>query len=304
MKNLIINADDFGFDVDRDLGIVFLASTKCISSISVIVTNQKSYRRIKKLIKLVKFLSPSVTVGLHLNLTDCKLLTCRQEDICDISKIYDNPKITFWYHTTKNTYNITNIKMEIKKQIDLFYKLFNFYPHHIDGHNHCHISNTEIFNKLIEIANIYNIRNVRFPNEKLNDYKLAKINKDYKNFLLHNLKPEFLAPRMMTNPLYDIYLYRNCCININSSISHIEFLGTVYGHIRTYKFLTESIKDACDNNTYELMVHPGFYCPFIFKHSVPFSNIERLQELINLIKLKFLHKNYKINLINQFKKPL
>lgn len=75
---LIINADDFGIDVDRDLGIAFGVLAGNITSVSVVVTNGVSWFR-KKLVHLIY---TKASVGIHVNLTDNPLSKYLMEDLC------------------------------------------------------------------------------------------------------------------------------------------------------------------------------------------------------------------------------
>ena len=67
---LIINADDFGIDIDRDIGIAYGVIKGYITSVSVITTNKIGI--IRKI--LINIIRKRASVGIHINLTT----GCRQ----------------------------------------------------------------------------------------------------------------------------------------------------------------------------------------------------------------------------------
>ena len=143
---IILNADDFGIDIDRDFGILYGVIKGYISSVSVVVTNKIGLLR-KIMIKLMR---RKASIGIHINLTDEPLLNYRIKDLCDIEYNYNKMKYSFWKNAIFNTVNLKKIQKEIQSQIDKFQTSFKFFPEHIDGHNHCNIFNNQISN-LFEI---------------------------------------------------------------------------------------------------------------------------------------------------------
>ena len=74
---IIINADEFGIDYDRDIGILYGVLKGYITSVSVIVTNKVSFFR-KILICIIR---RKASVGLHINLTDDPLTIYKADEL-------------------------------------------------------------------------------------------------------------------------------------------------------------------------------------------------------------------------------
>ena len=85
---LIINADDFGIDLDRDFGIFYGVISGYISSVSIVVTNKIGL--IRKI--LVSIMKRKASVGIHINLTDNPLIKYTMEEICEMNYDYKRRK--------------------------------------------------------------------------------------------------------------------------------------------------------------------------------------------------------------------
>lgn len=298
MKKLVVNADDVGIDWDRDIGIGFGVWLRVISSISVVVTNPASYSRIQRLVHWIRKFRPHVSIGLHLNLTDEPFCTCMLESFLERKIGSDHPKVAFWKSAIQQNINLPNISREISNQLQEFQRLFSFQPTHLDGHNHCHIAHPLIFQ---EICTQYN-SHIRIPNESLLKEDLQtflpniELEKDYFSCEVTQ-NPLLWAHTMRENPISDLLLYRYSS-SLLVPIPAKKFIGSVYGHVRTFSFLKKSLQQSFDStDILELMVHPGFYFPV--RHSTWFSNKERLHELWNLVRLQRYLKKQHIKIVNQ-----
>jgi predicted glycoside hydrolase/deacetylase ChbG (UPF0249 family) len=312
MERIVVNSDDFGIDFDRDIGIFFGATSKVISSISVLVTNKNSYSRLKILIRFLRMCNKKISIGLHLNLTDEDFLTCTLSDICGQFDQQIHPKIVFWERAVQGKVSCEIISKEIEFQIIIFKKMFGFIPSHIDGHNHCHISHPDIYSLVKKKAAQQGIEHIRIPDEKLSDQLICRLiqgayannkeealNLKEKYSMVSNLALDDviqMASTMRTSRLSDIYLYRYCCSLLNDEEKRKNFAGTVYGHIQTLDFLYETILNNSNEKITELMVHPGLLFPI--KHKTWFSSKERVRELTNLYSLKKFLRNKKIAICN------
>ncbi len=98
MKNLIINADDFGYSKIFNSKIIELIKNKLISSTSVMVNwiNNEQNDQIKELVTLME--SHNVSIGLHLE------------------------------------FSSNDFQSEIEQQYKKFLNIFKFQPSHIDIH--------------------------------------------------------------------------------------------------------------------------------------------------------------------------
>lgn len=313
MIKTVINADDFGIDLDRDLGIVLCSLLKTISSFSVIVTNHDCYCRMKRLIKIVRILAPNVSIGLHLNLTDEPFLNGKLSDICKIEDDSLHPKIQYWIAAINGSLYYKTIEKEIHDQISKFNELFRSSPTHIDGHNHCHVADRKVFELTNKISAQNGIHHVRIPNEQFSDQLINKmiklkyshidgISKQHDHLRqvqkFSQNDANMMALSMRASPMSDIYLYQYACSYLTELKREKLFIGTVYGHVQSMDFMKQSFENIGTGKIVELMVHPGLYFPI--KHKTWFSNRERFRELVNLIKLKHsaFRKN-KLTICNQ-----
>lgn len=293
---MIINADDFGLDLDRDAGILLGAILGAINGISVIVTNKKCLYRFKCLGFIIEKIKKRVSIGLHLNLTDEILI---KNNVFSLCKKYDpnkDGKINFWFCAMTGNLNRTAIIEEIDAQIGQFRSIFGKYPDHIDGHNHCHIADKKISEYVMSISNRLGIKHVRVPYEHVTKYAIEEIaenyNKDerivqtysriFKKGVFISKLPN-LALNIRESPLNDIFLYNGAVMKNQLNNNPIHFKGTTYGHIRKIRFLLYDIYRSKDKT--EFMCHPGLFLPI--KHKVPFSDSARMVELFNIICVRF-----------------
>lgn len=281
---LIINADDFGIDIDRDIGIFFGVLKGYITSVSVIVTNKISFGR-KIMIKIMR---KKASIGIHINLTDNPLSTCNVEELYKKEYNYKKNKFLFWKNSIEKTINIKKIKTEIISQIENFNKMFGFFPEHIDGHNHCNIFNKDIEEIFEDIAFKHKIH-LRIPYEKLNLFDRKNIDSNVFFNEYYKIEEKEINDKIIKTNFdyfikYDMYL-NNYMSKKNCQNDNIIFIGTMYGYYRTVNILYKQLTKFKKNDTIQIMTHPGFYWKII-KHRTPFSNKERVKELKVLKNLR------------------
>lgn len=293
---VIINADDFGIDIDRDIGIFLGVIKGYITSVSVVVTN-----RIGLLRKLmIKIMRTKASIGIHINLTDDNLINYRVNDVCYYCYHYNKTKYSFWRNAIENTINITKIREEIKCQIDKFYSNYNFFPEHIDGHNHCNIFNKGI-EKLFEKISLEHKIHLRIPYENIDlfDKRLISNNNFFKEFYKFSedeIDDEVLRSNYDYFFKYDMYLNNYMCIR-NCKKDNIKYIGTMYGYFRKLDVLWNQLMKFNNNDVIQIMTHPGFYWKFI-KHKTIFSNNDRVNEYKVLQDLKVKLKENNIECSN------
>ncbi len=293
---LIINADDFGIDIDRDIGIAYGVIKGYITSVSVITTNKIGI--IRKI--LINIIRKRASVGIHINLTDNPLIAFNLENLISKEYNYKKSKFSFWRNSINNTINIKNIKKEIYKQLTKFVKEYKFFPNHIDGHNHCNIFNKEIEKIFEEISDKYRIH-LRIPYEKLEDFDDKSIRNneffnDYYKFKNKNITDKDIIENLEYFFKYDMYI-NNYFSDKNCKKDMINYIGTMYGYFREPNILYNQLLKFSDNDIIQIMVHPGFFWKII-KHKTPFSNKDRLLELNSLKHLKNKVKQDKIEYVN------
>lgn len=292
---VIINADDFGIDIDRDLGIFFGVIKGYITSVSIVVTYKINF--IRKI--LVYFMKKKASIGLHINLTDAPLLIYNVEDLCVNNYKYKKNKYNFWENSIDNNVYISKINKEIIAQVDTFIKEYKFIPNHIDGHNHCNIFNRNVEKIFESISDYYNIH-LRIPYEDLNNFD--------KSMLSNNcFFDEFSLSRKISNiqnlkENLDYYFKYDMLLNnymslINCKMDKVHYIGTMYGYFRESNVLISQLSKFKKNDYIQIMTHPGFFFSFL-KHHTNFSNYDRCNEFKSLKELKKESKVLDLEYIN------
>ena len=144
MSFLIINADDYGMDACRDLGILLGIALGCVSSVSAVVTGEDRSVR-KWSFYILKKMMRNKSIGRHVDLTSEELLSHKQEDLFDNFKPLYYDKRDFWRGATLNKLNMRSLERDVLDQINKLKNIFGFAPTHIDGHNHVQVASREIY---------------------------------------------------------------------------------------------------------------------------------------------------------------
>lgn len=278
---IIINADDFGIDYDRDIGILYGVLKGYITSVSVIVTNKVSFFR-KILICIIR---RKASVGLHINLTDDPLTIYKADELYKKKYNYKKPKFIFWKNALEDNIYIDKIGKEIENQFLKFVNIYGFIPEHLDGHNHCNIFNSKINALFRKISCNYKIH-LRIPYEKITINNIKRLNDISFNIDIkkQNLKFKFIIDNFEYFMINDVLLYDFVCEYFNY-YDEITFIGSKYGYKRDPYTLYNQITDNKDKSIIQIMCHPGFYLHFL-SHNTKFSNLERYDELKALKKVK------------------
>lgn len=294
---LIVNADDFGIDLDRDFGIFYGVIKGSITSVSVVVTNKIDV--IRKI--LVKIMRKKASIGIHINLTDNPLIKYNVQELYKQNYKYPKEKHNYWINAIIKSLNYDKIFDEINLQINTFIREYNFIPEHIDGHNHCNIFDKKVERKFEEISRLYKIH-LRIPYENIENTKFEYLNsnkyfEEFYRFFNKQINDDIILKNYAYFCKYDMFLNNYMCEK-NCCKDKIKFIGTIYGYFRTPKFIESQLKNYKEEDTIQIMTHPGFYWKFI-SHKTPFSNQDRKKELksLNILrkKLKMDYSNYRNN---------
>lgn len=165
---LIINADDFGYCKQRNLGIIESFISGTITHASLLVNGSEAEHAANLAIE------HNLPIGLHFNITEGhpilpqdKVTTLLNTD----GKFYGKTK--FWSIAINNDlfFNNVHIERELVAQIEKFKDLTGSFPTFINGHNHCHVANGVIVTIVAQIcARWYpSIKSVRVPLQPFTD---------------------------------------------------------------------------------------------------------------------------------------
>lgn len=159
MKQLIINADDFGMNLLVSQSIIDLYKVGIVTSASLI-TNFKEFNSSVDLLRHTK-----LDMGLHLNLLDGIPVNNRTRYSALVDKnglFLKSPYKLFTGIVTKQIREI-DLEREIRAQIEKAL-VNNITLSHIDGHEHVHMFPL-VSNIILRIAGEYKIKAIRIPIE-------------------------------------------------------------------------------------------------------------------------------------------
>lgn len=135
MKNIIINADDFGLNHEVNTAIIDLLKSDRIQRTTIMVNMpyvEEAYYMAREHNLLDK-------IGLHINLTDGTPLSkqilntrfCKDGQF-DVEQVESGVRL----HISKAEREA--IRYEVQAQFEKYKELFGYYPKHVDGHRHVH----------------------------------------------------------------------------------------------------------------------------------------------------------------------
>ncbi len=192
MRQIIINADDFGISHSVNDAIILCFDKKLIHRTTLMVNMPGA----EEAVHLAYEYNCFDKVGLHLNLTEGKPLTerIRHTELCDEDGMFNRKVLTV---QKRRFYFNTEIKVAVNEEIEAQIKRFLEYDlplRHIDSHEHIHNS-ISVLNILLPLANQYGFQSVRLarniPVDEINiSKKIYKtlINRRIYNFNVQNGK--------------------------------------------------------------------------------------------------------------------
>ena len=121
---LVVCADDFGLNRQVNAAVIELAVAGRLSATSCLVDGPAIADGAQRLCHPSRL---AMDVGLHFNLT---------EDFGGRSPRWTLPQLIGRAYA--GVLNLGTVRMEVRRQLDLFEQLFNASPDHVDGHQHVH----------------------------------------------------------------------------------------------------------------------------------------------------------------------
>lgn len=156
-RRLIINADDYGLSRGVNVGIIEAAERGVVTSASMIVNLHGFDDAVAR-----GQSSPSLSLGLHLNLTTGKPLTeVRSLTRRRTGQFYPLP--TLIARATFGRVDPSEVAQECTAQIDRMMEA-GFVPTHLDSHRHVH-AHPALWPSVVQAAASRGVSNVRVPSE-------------------------------------------------------------------------------------------------------------------------------------------
>lgn len=157
---LIVTGDDFGYCPRRNQGIVDCFLAGAVSNVSLLV-NGSAAADAAKLARRY-----NIPIGLHANLSE-------GSPVCEVLKTnssllnqdgFFHGKMGFRTALSEGLLNMSEVKQELKAQVELFHELTGHLPPHMDGHQHIHVL-PEVRHVFAEVLQEYGIKYTRVPIE-------------------------------------------------------------------------------------------------------------------------------------------
>lgn len=256
---LVVTADDFGYDDDRNRGIVECFRDGGVTRASLLVNG---YASDKAALLAASF---DIPLGLHLNLTE-GIPVSKPAEIRSL--LTENGqllgKFRFREALQRQEVCLQEVKHEIKAQISKYKELMNGkLPRHVDGHQHVHVL-PGISKTLAEILSQQGIKSVRLPAElDLEECTWLPENSVnfYKSVSTQSLEA---GPCFAFHGIeYPDRFLGMSCMGKYMTIDRLQEKILKCFQQQTIK---ETIVPAVNGNvrptqvTCELMVHPGYHC--------------------------------------------
>ena len=232
LKQLIINADDFNADAERNRGILKSSEKGILTSTSVLSNLPLDTATISDLKRVFK-----QGIGIHLNITKGAPLSTDTKTLVDkTGQFFD--KQTAWKKALSKLYDHNELLSEFSAQIEML--LDNgIVPDHIDSNNHLHIF--PVFADITaQLANKYKIKYIRIPKETFyfSDINFSKtFIKKYFIYALSRVAKKFFIKAGL--------------------LSTDHFNGITLPSLLSKESMLTFIKQLPPGNT-ELMCHPGY----------------------------------------------
>jgi len=270
MKYLIVNADDYNTDRERNRGILQAAQDGIVTSVTVI-TNLVWDDAVLSDLKTVF----DSRVGIHLNLTKGIPITKDTESLVNKNGRFFEKREAWWKAFFHN-YNLKEIENEFAAQINRLQET-GITPDHIDGNNHIHIF-PEIAMVVARLANDFGISKIRVPYESFRNTSYYFRSAMVKKQLIGNISQKAFLVFKEHGLRFPDY-----------------FAGIQFPRVSSVESLKLFIKNLPEGIT-ELMCHPGYVIP----SGSGFSTVTREQELSALTNLSVLQdvRDCDVNLIS------
>jgi predicted glycoside hydrolase/deacetylase ChbG (UPF0249 family) len=266
---LIVNADDYNTDPERNRGIIEAAKNGILTNASVLTNMPGLDDALRSLEQVL-----GSHIGVHLNLTRGTPLSSGVQSLIGPQGEF-LPKGSSWRKALLGGYNPDEIRREWSAQIEAFFRTGR-QPDHLDGNNHLHIF-PGCVKICAELALHYNIRYVRLPLEPLHAPGM------FRRAGLKRLFMALLAVRARS-------LFRQCGLCCPERMFGIAFpdTGAPAALCRFLKKLPSGVS--------ELMCHPGYSVAGV--HSFSCAQRERELHALTSLSVREVIREEKIRLIS------
>jgi len=231
MKNVIINADDFGLTSGINRGIVQAHQNGVLTSASL-MANMPGFDEAVLLAKG----NPSLGVGVHLNLIRGRSILPKKEipSLVDDDNRFSQSGLSLLSGIITKRIKLNDIKKELEAQVNKVIDA-GIEPSHLDGEKHSHLL-PGIADITANLAKAKGIKCIRLINERITVFN----NQACKCLILNALSKKIAA-----------------LVKRNDLITTDRFFGVVNTGSMDARAYIE-IFNNLSGGSYELMSHPGY----------------------------------------------
>lgn len=162
MKQLIVNADDFGLTENVNRGIAEAHANGIVTSTSLLANGEAFHSAV-----VLSKQAPRLGIGVHLNLSEgapVSLCTTVPTLVDSHGSLHLSP-VPLWRAIVAGRVNLRDVEIETRAQISRILDA-GITPTHLDGHMHVHVL-PRISETVIRIAREFGIRGMRSPAEPI-----------------------------------------------------------------------------------------------------------------------------------------
>ena len=240
MKQLIVNADDFGSSPDRNQSTIEAHRKGIVTSATLLINRPAAAAGIE----LARAEAPRLGLGLHLNLTSGQPVLPPEHVPSLVDETGNFYPISRWA-AVMDQFSPDELRAEIEAQFDAFVRLAGHAPDHLDSHHHAAYLHPAGLRTLLDLAVRHNLP-IRYPLLDLPDEQAQALMRR----VLVGMEPE------RTRALQD---WLRAVLDDGPRPRWPDRLVLDYSNDRpTLGALLVALTTLEDGSIAELVVHPGY----------------------------------------------
>jgi predicted glycoside hydrolase/deacetylase ChbG (UPF0249 family) len=252
-RYLIVNADDYNTDPERNRGILDAVRNGIVTSVTVLANlpfEPESLSALKTAL--------GSAIGVHLNLTRGRPLTGESKTLANGDGLFFT-RGQAWRRALLGKYDFAEVEAEFSAQTERLLEA-GITPDHIDGNNHIHVF-PGLAGTAARVAQRFGIERIRLPLEPFENFRQVLKQGTFKKALISKLS------RIAAT------IFESSALRFTD-----RFAGIMRPCVSDAGSLRAFLRDLPEGTT-ELMCHPGYAAT----GDNPFSNEERARETKSLM---------------------
>jgi hopanoid biosynthesis associated protein HpnK len=245
MKEVIVNADDFGMSKGVNDAIVISSKLGVLTSTSI-MANMPAF---EDAINKINVNNMNIGIGIHISLTEGKSVLKPSEIplLVDSYGHFKNSFASLFIQVMKSKSILQQIEIEIKAQFEKLHS-FGVKLDHVNSHHHIHMI-PRIFSIVSKVATYYNYRSIRLIDESF----IVRFNNNYLNYYLYPLKTGNIVKKILLSSLAK--MNKNKAQNVWMPDHCFGVLHSGQMDLRALRHIFNSIQPGVT----EIIIHPGLY---------------------------------------------